>query len=751
MDPPNAQLGECVELLERAFFESSVGNVSSSKKACLAAIRVLNGLLEDPSSKHHIRSLLAYSLALYDKIAASGASHLTFSERLLWIGSKVHQRLFPPVLLFAENLDSMNLGPFSNAANIAFPERINASYSSVLVENWTSERAVLATLFQDLLSNCSFVSAFLSIVASGNEASLIGLVSPHSPAETYKVSLYFNGCKRVVLANNHLPMVANSGRNLVIRSTAQENLLWPAIVEKAFLTIMGNGYDFKGSNMAADIFVLTEWIPEIIVLKSGTLPENMAQLWDLHSKGKITLGVGTGPLSKELSQNLNMITDHDYVVDNYDPYERKLHIKNPWAQQGNIDDRIVQLHETKLVHVSYFYINWDPSHLFKYTSKVHFVNLGSEDRTRLYEKPQFALENTTSLAQEVWLLLEKHLPIKDDLRTHIKVYQTTCGEKVLVPAQYTHLNTADANSNTRLQLLKCTLEPESAYTAVIVSSSNGAFTLSSYNNIGASFGASKAKEKHPNKLGTIAGEWKGASLGGNWLLASYIQNPQYDVEIRRQTTDLDLALFSAPERPVNIHLFYADEADTGVPIRNFDKSKLVFSNDYTSGFHHHSVSNLQPGHYKMVLSCFDTETAAKFDLIGLFSGPKDAISVNPIDTALGLFLRRKSVLWDNCNRIKVPFTTQYFNSALRFHILHENSHFLGSLESYRPAIRGSVFDENTALPIQINELWNDSIYGIFLNCTIAQPTRCVLLIERLEPGMGSCTVAIGGATSFTMG
>lgn len=748
MDPHSLQLGHIVELLEEACFETALNNTTEAKKACFAAIKLLNGLLKEEIILPQTKPLLAYSLELYNKITSKGTAGFSFGEKLLWLGSKMHQCLFPPILCF-ENFTSLEMGPFSPVPNINVPKSFKAVYKPVSVENWTFEREILSTLYQDLLSNCSFVSAFLSIVASGNESALIQLVWPRKSSNSYKVSLNFNGCQRVVLANNELPFIPNSTRNLVIRSAAQRDLLWPAILEKAFLAILGNGYDFEGSNMAADIFVLTGWIPEIVLLKSGTLPENMAQLWDLHSKGKITLGLGTGNLSPELSRQLNLITDHDYVVENYDPVERKLHIKNPWATQNEASDRIVQLQESELVHVSYFYVNWDPLHLFKFQAKVHFINnVDPEDFTRLYRKPQFSLQNTSFSAQEIWLLLEKHLPIKEDLKTHIKVYQTVSGERVLVSSQYPETNKDDGSSNTRLQLVKLTLAPKSAYTVVIVSSSSGAFTMCSYNNIGPNFGPIKAKDKYANKLEPVSGEWKGPTLGGNWLLPSYVKNPQFDVEINSENTRLDMALFSSPEKAVNMHFFFADKDDIGVSIRNFDKSKLVFSNDYTASFQHKEVEYLQKGHYKLVLSCFDNETAAKYDLYGLFSGPKDALKMTPIDSSLGLFLRTKRVMWNNSSRIKVPFTTKYYNTALTFHITHENSHFAASLESYRPAIRGSVFDEKSALPLRINELWNDSVYGVFVDCVVPAPTTCILLIERLEPGMGSCTVAGGGATAF---
>jgi calpain-7 len=81
----------------------------------------------------------------------------------------------------------------------------------------------------------------------------------------YIFRFHFNGCFRKVVIDNRLPGSTPS-RTLHVIDRQNPGLLWPALLEKAYLKMRG-GYDFPGSNSGTDLYVLTGWIPEQIFLQ----------------------------------------------------------------------------------------------------------------------------------------------------------------------------------------------------------------------------------------------------------------------------------------------------------------------------------------------------------------------------------------------------------------------------------------------------------------------------------------------------
>lgn len=77
--------------------------------------------------------------------------------------------------------------------------------------------------------------------------------------------LNFNGCFRKVVIDDRLP-VSKTSRILHVVDRNNPSLLWPALLEKAYMKVSG-GYDFPGSNSGTDLWVMTGWIPEQVLLQ----------------------------------------------------------------------------------------------------------------------------------------------------------------------------------------------------------------------------------------------------------------------------------------------------------------------------------------------------------------------------------------------------------------------------------------------------------------------------------------------------
>lgn len=132
-------------------------------------------------------------------------------------------------------------------------------------------------LVQDVTTDCSVVASICAGIARAEGAFaplLSSMMFPYSHDDAcpriskngkYIFRLNFNGCFREVVIDDRLP-VTKSSRTLFVKDRNNPRLLWPALLEKAYLKLRG-GYDFPGSNSGTDLWVLTGWIPEQVFLQ----------------------------------------------------------------------------------------------------------------------------------------------------------------------------------------------------------------------------------------------------------------------------------------------------------------------------------------------------------------------------------------------------------------------------------------------------------------------------------------------------
>jgi hypothetical protein len=324
-------------------------------------------------------------------------------------------------------------------------------------------------LVQDASTDCSVVASLCAGVARAarNHPKMLQChMHPFDHAKDqpmlsqngkYVICMNFNGCYRRVVIDDRIP-TSSTNRVIHVIDRNNPNLLWPALVEKAYLKVRG-GYDFPGSNSGTDLWILTGWIPEQVFLQADDLePDRFwKRILKSFSYGDVVITMGTGKMSSKTEKALGLAGEHDYAVLDLREVDgqRLMLIKNPWVQgtswRGRFkdasmaEDDFTQLqHEMEPVdsprdllnvddqlkpgtfwmdldnviqHFESVYLNWN-SGLFSYRQDLHFAwdlsespEAGSILKTRgpyasLQQNPQFTV--TASKGGTIWLLLWRH-------------------------------------------------------------------------------------------------------------------------------------------------------------------------------------------------------------------------------------------------------------------------------------------------------------------------------------------------------
>jgi calpain-7 len=274
----------------------------------------------------------------------------------------------------------------------------------------------------------------------------------------YIFCLHFNGCFRKVIIDDRLP-ASNTSRSLHVIDRNNPQLIWPALVEKAYLKVRG-GYDFPGSNSGTDLWVLTGWIPEQIFLQRSVLlaqhpPLQLVliglssddlqpdQLWNrVHRSfgyGDVMITLGTGKLTPREEKELGLVGEHDYAILDMkeDGLQHLMLVKNPWCdgmvwkgsnppsdescsrawtqdlwealpnQPVTTPGTFWMSFEDVAQHFESLYLNWNPG-LFRNRQDYHFSWTIPEIKSpgSFAHNPQYSLRSTSK--GTVWILLSRH-------------------------------------------------------------------------------------------------------------------------------------------------------------------------------------------------------------------------------------------------------------------------------------------------------------------------------------------------------
>ncbi|ODH53591.1 hypothetical protein GX48_00009 [Paracoccidioides brasiliensis] len=490
-----------------------------------------------------------------------------------------------------------------------------------------------------------------------------------SKSGKYIFRMHFNGCYRKVVVDNRLPS-SKTSRFLHVTDRNDPELLWPALVEKAYLKLRG-GYDFPGSNSGTDLWILTGWIPEQIFLhEADMIPGQLwTRLFNAFSYGDVLITAGTGAFTELEEKELGIIGMHDYAI--LDMKEnngrRQFLVKNPWAagtvwegigqseppaagecdnnnsssnnnnnNNNNNDGRQRRNYpmspgtfwtdcDKLLQNFECLYLNWNPV-LFSFRQDIYFtwdLYAGRSGPGCFERNPQLSVSSKSG--GSVWLLLSRHFATDDYLLfrhqfgdiskgkvehgfTSLWVFNND-GQKVSLSEGVLHRAPFVDSPNT---LMKFEMPPNTTYTVVVAEQSlrraTRNFSLSGFST--GSLTISRASDKYIY-VQSLETAWTKSTAGGNLESGRYPTNPQFKIETI-DTCDIAVLLETRdPELATHVKVVWSG----GKRVSTVKSRDVAFaSGDYRRGSSLAEYVRLPKGSYTAVCSTFAPDQVGKFTL-----------------------------------------------------------------------------------------------------------------------------------------
>ncbi|KAG6219425.1 hypothetical protein E4U50_002182 [Claviceps purpurea] len=479
-----------------------------------------------------------------------------------------------------------------------------------------------------------------------------------SASGKYIMKLNFNGCARRVTIDDRLPS-SRTGRAFFVVDRHNPCLLWPALLEKAYLKVRG-GYDFPGSNSGTDLWVLIGWIPEQIFLQKDDV--DIDELWNrieaAYQSQDVIITMGTGRITTDEEQFMGLVGEHDYAVEAMDSTGgvKRLLVKNPWCEgptmatigesvpsqsflsssprntttdpdwlkQEGSGNRLWLSIEVVVQHFAFMYLNWNPS-LFTHRRNHHFSWTIPRDvyKTSLSQNPQFSV--TEPKGGTMWIVIHRHF-IDAELEIARSDQDSTAGAAHRLG--YMSISVFENNGlkvHTRdrelysgpyvdspLTLARLDTEPGQFYTIVIDQQElplpQYSFTMSLFANSPPS--VSEAREAM-SCISEHDGAWTRRTAGGHSSCATFLNNPQYSLSVTRGGPVS--ILLSADSNTIHVHVDVVWAKGERVAVLRV-KDVVASSGEYRRGCAEVNIPVLEPGVYTVVCSTFDAGQLADFVL-----------------------------------------------------------------------------------------------------------------------------------------
>ncbi|ORY05511.1 cysteine proteinase [Basidiobolus meristosporus CBS 931.73] len=543
---------------------------------------------------------------------------------------------------------------------------------------------VISSIFlfnQAVVTDCSFVAS-LCVCAAYEEKFKKQLITAciypqdehgrpqYNASGKYMIKLIYNGIPRKVLVDDSLPISVNGIPMCTYIAGRKE--LWASIIEKAYMKLMG-GYDFPGSNSSIDLHALTGWVPEHIFItdKSFNQDSQWKRMFDGQKYGDALITIATGELDEIEADELGLVPTHAYAVLDVREVDglRLLQVKNPWSHmrwKGDFgcldeenwsmqlkntlgydpiearskDDGIFWINfESVCKYFDSIHMNWNPE-LFTYRYVLHSSWLSNhgpkKDTYNLGYNPQYGLEVSVNHEKlsAVWLLLTKHVLVKEENRDYITLHvygDTGCSkvyypEKPLVQGIYVNSPHILIRFNSPPGIHKYTIVLSQHEKIRSLNYTIRTFCMSPFK-----FFEIPDRYLYEKK---VPGQWTNDTAGGNASHVTFMNNPQFKITVPKNiqgSFDM-LIMMEAPRTyPINLKLVRGGFRITSVS----SKDIIASSGDYRHGFCCLEMNNIEADNYTLIASAYEPRLVGEFILTIRSSHPCTPVTI-PVEGA-GLF------------------------------------------------------------------------------------------------------------------
>ncbi|KAJ3553680.1 hypothetical protein NM688_g3481 [Phlebia brevispora] len=628
---------------------------------------------------------------------------------------------------------------------------------------------------QHVISDCSVcASVALCIEHSNRFNSRLGLsvlypqdgdgVPIASADGRYYLRLFFNGANRRIDIDDQLPTYPDG--TLMCMSTGVNQALWPSLIEKAYMKLMG-GYDFPGSLSSTDLHTLIGWIPEYVDLTSPDF--EMEKTWRKISagftEGLCVLTVGTGRrLSVDTINSMPLLPVHCYAVinigDNADA--RTMTILDTWTGASSEDELGIDLTKLDLKDTRHarscslswdticstfegIYLNWDPK-LFPHKLDLHSTwKKDVNDHTSYPRRFQVQLKidhNSDGHQQrDVWLLLTRHVVDShrmeeyvsltvhnDDMRSGVVSVkgEYTNGTHVLVKTEYSSTD----------PVLSIVASYDAPY-------DDAGFTITAYACSPMRWEDTAAKLLYREK---VSGTFTAKNAGGNPTLSTFMINPQYHLRLyppkaegsgRGSKGKLNVTLQGDRHIPLGATLVWSH----GQRITEISNNETVASSGaYSYGFTSFS-QEVSVGDYSLIVSAFEPH------FLGSFSLEIDSslrFEMTPIDQeGAGMFTKIIQDSWSQSTAAGGPNFKKYTaNPVYKLHVPRQTQ-LIVRLQLNKPtpavSINVTIFNATEKLGlgphITTSGPYTDAVSGVVTPQIAVQPGTYYIIPSTFNPGV----------------